>query len=539
MAARRTLPVWLVAGLALAGPAGAEELAQAGSDWSVDLRLRLSQRFVWQENALNTLGSLTAVGRPQGDGGGPGVRTYEGPFNLRLEQDQLGYSVFAGVGLAARYADVVGLGLSLDSGEVKIPALVRYRPAPMCQQGAALDPRCGPTSNGQALADEAAETGFLREAYLALHLGEAGWLDLRLGKLLATAASGYVLDSYALGLSLEADLELGFEVPLRLGLDALLPDGRFTADGKQSPLVSLEAAYLLSFLEELGVLFAWYHDGDDSLAQVMRAVLGEAALAGGLPTRPLYAALQLPTTQITTRGDLFWVGLRGRLVFDGWSLGALGVVAAGGFDLRVEGLTTSGERVSRSGRATCLGGMLDLDVQVDLADSFGLGAFFLYQSGETFGPDQIREGLAGRYTSFLSVYPYVTRMNLFFSGGLNENFSARTFTTSGVNGRGVLAPGLVAGWDIAPGLNAVARSALLFSQGAHLQSGSRFYGWETDLELRWAPTRWLRLSLEADYLWSGGFFDFPKPIEALDPSLQADVEEPDMWRILIGLDLVY
>ena len=51
----------------------------------------------------------------------------------------------------------------------------------------------------------------------------------------------------------------------------------------------------------------------------------------------------------------------------------------------------------------------------------------------------------------------------------------------------MLAPGLVVGWDIATGLNARLVSAVLFSHGAHLLSGSHFYGWETDLVVRWEP----------------------------------------------------
>jgi hypothetical protein len=544
MASARTALACLLGCLALQAlaraaepPAALKPGAEGTSAWGFDVSLRLSQRFAWKENFLNSLGSLTAAGRQLMAGRGAGSGTlYEGPLNLRLEQDELGYSLFAGARLAVRYEDSASLTLSLDSGELKFPALSRYSPAPVCRLG---DPRCGATSNGQAALDEAAETGFVRELYLALHLGQDGWLDVRVGKLLADAAAGYVLDSYALGVALEADLELGFDLPARLALDALLPDGRFVEAGKRSPFVHLDAAYLLSFLEELGLLFAWYHDGDDSLANIMYAVLSEAALAGGLPTRPLYLALQDPDTRITTRGNLFWVGARGRLVFDGWSLGALAVLEAGGFELTVAGQTPAGERVSRSGRADCLGGLLDLDLQVDVTDDLGLGAFFLFQSGETFGPDELRAGLAGRYTSFLAVYPYVTRMNLFFSGGMNENFSARTFSTSGVNGRGVLAPGLSAGWDIHSSLNLVLRSALLFSQGAHLQSGSRFYGWETDLELRWTPLSWLRVSLEADYLLSGGFFDFAKPIEELQPAAQAYSREPDVWKLLVGLDLLY
>ena len=80
-------------------------------------------------------------------------------------------------------------------------------------------------------------------------------------------------------------------------------------------------------------------------------------------------------------------------------------------------------------------------------------------------------------------------------------------------------------------------TAVLFSQGAHLTSGGRFYGWETDLNLQWNINKFLRILFEVDYLWTGNFFDFGKPLE--EPQSQTYVAEPGAWKILIGLDLFY
>jgi hypothetical protein len=505
-----------------------------------DFSLRLSNRFNWKRNFLNPEGSLTSArgGGVAGGGGGGSATVYEDPLNLRFNQEELGYSVFLGAAGRLRIGESVQFGLGLDSGEVKFPATTRRSPRPVCGQGSP-EPACRVTSNGRFIGDEGLETGFVREAFLQLELGPGGFLSLSLGKRLVSLGGSFVLDTHALGLSLEADLDQGFELPWRARLDALLADGSFTAQGKRSPYLQLETAYLFSFLEELGLFVGWYHDGDSSLASIMHAVLSEAALAGGWSARPLYLVLQDPATRITSRGELFWVGVSGRVVFDAFSLGGTAALSAGTFDLLIEGTTLSGEPFRRQARPIALGGMLDVDLLWDLTDALSLGVFFLFQSGETFGPDDMRDGLLGRYSSFLSIYPHITRTNLFFSGGLNETFSARSFSTSGVNGRGVLAPGLSLGWDIASGLEARVVSALLFSHGAHLTSGSRFYGWESDLVLRWSPVRYVTLMLEADYLWTGGFFDFPKPIEALRPQDQALAREPDAWKLLIGLDLAY
>jgi hypothetical protein len=178
--------------------------------------------------------------------------------------------------------------------------------------------------------------------------------------------------------------------------------------------------------------------------------------------------------------------------------------------------------------------MLDVSFHYDLADFITAGVFFLYLSGER--DTEVREYLNGRFTSFLSIYPYITRTNIFFSGGMNENFSARSFSTSGINSRGVLAPGLSAGFDITEDITIRLVSALLFAEGENPLSGERFYGWETDLNFQWNLGKHLRFLFEADVFWTGGFFDFEKPLGAQNRKYTS---EPSAWKVLVGVDLFY
>jgi len=100
----------------------------------------------------------------------------------------------------------------------------------------------------------------------------------------------------------------------------------------------------------------------------------------------------------------------------------------------------------------------------------------------------------------------------------------------------VIAPGLTAGWEVGKALVLRAVSALLFSHGAHVTSNNRFYGWETDLNADWEIWDHVRLLLEADYLWTGDFFDFKKPLTSLSQN-QTLTQEPGCFKLMAGLEL--
>ncbi|HUU02517.1 MAG TPA: hypothetical protein VM425_13830 [Myxococcota bacterium] len=471
-----------------------------------NFNLRLSNRFFFKRNQLDLESG--------------------NPLDLRFDKDELGYSAFAAAGMDVDFWRAVALHLSVDSGELKFRPLGSYNP----------DLAAGVTANSRPIADEAERTGFLREAYLSSSVGRDGWFTVKAGKMLVSTGNGFIMDNYALGAAVGADLDLGFEVPFKLSVDALLPNGDFTSDGKKSPFVFFEAAYLMSFFEEIGVFFAWYEDNDDSIGDIMRSVIGEAILngqlSGGLDQALADAVMG---ADIQTHGDLFWIGLRANKIFSRASLSLTAIIEFGKFDYTIDLPPFAQLPDKITGRPSCLGGMADLSFYYDLTDGLTLGGFFLFLSGETFTKNEIRRGALNKYNSFISVYPYITRTNLFFSGGMNQNFSARGFSASGINGRGVLAPGLTLGWDIIEDLNVRLVGAALFSHGAHLTSESHFYGIEADLNAEWRVTSFLSVLLEADYLHTGPFFDFDKPLG----NPQGFVTEPEAFKIMLGLDLFY
>jgi len=520
MPSRRHLPTAWVALFILLFPS-----ASLAGDWfKFNYGLRLSNRFNLKQNFLNTEGSVITRGY-----GSEAI--YESPLNLRFDKDELGYSACLGIGADMYLGKVVSFHLTMDTGEVKFHPLVKYTPKPDCTQGSG-DPRCGVTSNGMDIADQARQTWFVREIFAELGFGRDEWLKFRLGKMLASTGNGFIMDNYALGGKLTADLDLGFEVPLKITLDGLLPNGDFTKEGKRSPYVYLDVAYLLSFFEEIGLFVAWYHDGDNIIGDIVRSVVTEIYIR----EFPLASMLSV-FPAVTSRGDLFWVGMRANKIFDRASLSATAIVEFGSFDFTVTADIPTVGTVTRSGSPACLGWMADLSFYYDITDLFTLGGFFLFLSGETDPPNQLAQR-GSKYGSFLSIYPYITRTNIFFYGGMNQSYSARAFSTSGVNGLGVIAPGLTAGYDITDDLSIRITSAVLLSHGQHIISGGQFYGWENDFNLQWNISKYLKILFEADYLWTGSFFDFEKPLEE-EPRQRIFANEPNAFKILVGLDVYY
>jgi len=532
------LGVWVAfagIGLSMAGNATAED------DSIVRFSLLMSNRFVWKGNALDTLGSLTdtaatnAWSRLLANMAGLDAQNAQAneadPLNLRFNQDELVYSVFLGLVVDVRLHRRFTLHLGLDSGELRLPALAHYDPGLACT-GKAPDYRCEPTSNGRPIETAARESLFLREAYLEGKWGPFGWIRVKAGKLLVSTANGFVLDNYALGVSASADLDTGYDLPWKLTVDALFPDGTFTAAGKKSPFAYVDLAYRRSFLEEIGFFFGWYHDGDNNIGDILWSIFNEELLAidpSGYATN--VAVTPLGSGMVKSQADLFWLGLRGNWLRNRLALSFTAILEFGSADL-----TYQGDWLARKGEVDFLGGAADALVQWDVLDSLTLGSFLVFMSGETYQGGNETKFLNRRYQTFVSVYPYLTYTNIFFSGGMNENYSARSFSSSGINGRGVIAPGLTAGWEVGKALVLRAVSALLFSHGAHVTSNRRFYGWETDLNADWEIWDHVRLLLEADYLWTGDFFDFKKPLTSLSQN-QTLTQEPGCFKLMAGLEL--
>jgi hypothetical protein len=416
--------------------------------------------------------------------------------------------------------------LAVDTGELRrrrFPATV-----PVCLAATAptgLSSSCGPLarpflvdgtgleparliSNGRPFGEEVRATLLLREANLRWTFGRAGFATLRAGRARFAVADGLVHDDDATGVDLRLDLgALG--PPFEVRAAAYQPTRDLPALDAVSPLFLVEAGWQVSLFERVGLFVAARRDRADGVALLFRgarledAALGLAGLTVGTPGYKAQAAYltrvlsQRPASDAT----LGWVGTSGTLVpWRGHRVSWTGALL-GGRIARLDAApgVTVAEDVPLSGQAA------SVRWAWSPLDWLGLTPWFLYLSGDRSPYERRRLSLAGGYGGFLGVTPFLTATNLFFAGGLSQSFEAREATAPGVNGRGVLAPGLTLEVDLPADLDLTARAGWLRAPVTG-PFGGRTYGTEIDLDLAWTARPWLTFAAEADVLFPGDFF---------------------------------
>ncbi|MCC6749373.1 MAG: hypothetical protein IT371_17040 [Deltaproteobacteria bacterium] len=459
---------------------------------------------------------------------------------LNPSRNDLSYGLVASAGVYFAPTKWLGLGLDVDSGLLKpygrLPAtqaltLQRLGSVFGSPEVVTTGDAHPATANERRIRDEARATAFVRQAYVRLLAPKTGWLKVDLGRRRTELADGLIYDDFATGVRLVADFDLLRGLPLRLSAQAVLPNHDFTV-GLRSPLVEAKVEWVISMMESLGLLFAYYRDGDDNFSHFFSPLVGEAAVRTAGRLEPavhgeLFAVAS--TLGGSSRANLFWVGaagnkLIGDLTLSGTFLVQLGTVRVdnpfaplASLPVRWPALLPRAERLE----IATLGFALDTSARYLLRENLTLSGFFLYLSGEE-NPFTQGERTSGRYGSFISVVPYLTHTNLFFSGGLNETFSGRQASSSGLNGRGVIAPGAGLDWEITERVAVGTTLAGLFAQEVS-PTGGRVYGLEVDLEARWEIASWVKASVEYDVLVPGSFF----------------AQRGVAHKVLVGLDVSY
>ncbi|BDG09862.1 hypothetical protein [Anaeromyxobacter paludicola] len=476
------------------------------------------------------------------------LRTLQVKDYLRPVDSQQWGSAYAAAGVDGRLGDAVRFGLLLDTGELRAQSFPAT--APVCltpssptgldvvgsgrcvvvvnrRRTGVLDPvvplpetRLSPgvvTANGRPVGDEASRTGFLREAWVSASFGRAGFATVRAGRRRFTVADGFVFDDWATGV--EADLDLGAIGPsFDVGLAAIQPGRDLPWLDPFSPLLVLRADWLPSLFEHAGVFAAVFRDRGGNVAELFRGANVESsalrlqALAEGSAA---FAAEQqrlagIVAGQATGDATLFWAGTSGDLVAGrGGRLGWTAAIAAGSLSLQLP--AGGGGDIPSTVKASVLGQLVSLRYKRDVGHDVGVGGFFVFLSGDVPPAEKARLGEGDRYGGFLGVSPYVTATNIFFQGGVSESFAARQATAPGVNGRGVVAPGVNVTWDPSVHFGVDARAAWLLAPQAG-PYGGQDYGPEVDLELTWSPLEWLTFAAEGDVLVPGDFFGGGSPV---------------------------
>jgi hypothetical protein len=430
------------------------------------------------------------------------------------------YSGFIELGANARFNDWLTAKLWLNSGEVR-------------QQAVSLDGssllQTIWTANGRELGSEAANTLFIRQALLDFHDPDTQWWAARAGRKLWRVGDSLIYDDYGLGANLDLDFNLRQGVPLRMSATYIVPSRDWTDLPLQSPLVSVTADYVLSLFDDIAFSLTYFHDGAGELTETLRQSFVENALDATAPARmpaafdteqqeALYCYLN---ADFSSRADLFYGTLSahkalGPGTFSGAVVFSGGPVSVIGSPVLANGCkpTAKTQLVSFDTFAAAA----NLGYEWRLTPKLRLTPFFVLESG-----DAPRSG--GAYHAYIGVVPYITRTFLFFGGGLSETFGARNVVAAGVNGRGVIAPGLDATYDPWPALRMRGIAAPLFSFADGIAppvgGGGRFYGMELDSLIDYRPWPYLGLVAEGDVIITGSFYRSQEPV----------------WKFIAGVDL--
>ncbi len=358
--------------------------------------------------------------------------------------------------------------------------------------------RDGSLENGRS------EDAFFREGYFESYFLDSKGVTFKVGQQHFVAGESYILDDFLLAGQLGLNLHKLLDLPLELYASVTRVEG-------SSLYVQLRAVHPFTAYERLTLSFGWLQDREGFLAQILEDAFSQ------IP-RSREAALSF-----RSHGELFWAALSAYKYFGKFRLSTVAILNTGRLSL------TGTDDQGRSGRVdvTALGYLFDLQLARNVTERLVLEVFYLMASGDDDPWGEISSG--GTLHAYLAIVPFVTRLNLFFSGGINENLSTRSLGLAGHTARGFGVPGVSLRYDFLDDVRVVWKGAYLFAVASPREAASgRVYGWETDLMGTWDIGKHVRLSLEADLLLPGSFFE------------RAGRPDPDpAYRLMGGLDLFF
>ncbi len=366
------------------------------------------------------------------------------------------------------------------------------------------------TSNGLTFPEEASQTAFIRQVYAEVTAGRAGAFHARLGRQRLRIADGFVYDDWGLGL--DVDLDVGaFGPPFAFSVSAFYPSRAWpTGTAWKYPAVAATAEWTPSLGEWVGLWGAWSSDATGDAASILQQGLVEGqvveleatapgSVAYRAASRRLAVLLNSPGSGTTSLG---WAGVSGRLELSSWSEVRFTAGAAFG---TVGTTTAESAGTAVAVEVPALGWLLSARLTGQPGSGFTVSPFFVWLTGDSPPSSQQIASGSGTWGGFLAISPYITATNLFFQGGIAESYADRRASGSGVNARGVIAPGLQVGWTPGHGFDATIKAAWLWADQPSGFGGSS-YGPEVDLNLSWSPWHWLSVLAEADVLAMGDFF---------------------------------
>ncbi len=355
-----------------------------------------------------------------------------------------------------------------------------------------------------SLENDRTEDAFFREGYFESSFLDTSGVAFKVGQQHMVSGDSFILDDFLLAGQAGLDLHAMGMLPLEFY-------GSVTRVEGSSLYFQIRAVHPFSPYETVNLSVGWLNDTEGFLADI----LNEAGSDGR--DRPGAGFW------FESEADLFWVSLSVRKVFSAFRVSTTAILDAGNFVW--SGADERGRRVESEFDA--LGYLVDFVLGRNLTERLDVEVFCLMASGDDDPLGSLRNGET--LTAYLAIVPFVTRLNLFFNGGIDENLSSRSMGIAGRTARGYGVPGVTVRYSVLDNLQAVCKAAYLFAVASPPKvSSGRVYGWETDLMGVWDIGRHVCLSLEADLFMPGSFFELDDR-SAPDPA----------YRIMGGLDLYF
>lgn len=387
------------------------------------------------------------------------------------------------------------------------------------RDGGTLDPPLrGITLDGRPPSELGEVAFFVRELALSV---QNDTLSLEVGRFRGNVADGLILDDF-LGFGLRGRLHLQLPNGNPLHVELMLAGLQRSLESPNGSVMSLRIDYDFSPFEWLGGFAALVGDDGGGLSDAVRSAFAEGAIheLSAMPYDPGTAQASRIQQMLDTAflndesqgGALYVGGQLSLLPLPGLSLRMTAALMAGRLEVAAPRVDLAAVAGASDATETELvevelgGSAIDIELHYGLSPRWDLGAHLFRLSGDA-PPGQTGD----RYRAFLAPAPFWVWSGLFFSGGLSQGFYPSRASSAGINGRGALGMGASVTYD--DGHRSVRLAALWLRATADPPAApgagtGRNYGLETDLELQWRLTRYLRLGAELDVLLPGDYFHF-------------------------------
>lgn len=303
----------------------------------------------------------------------------------------------------------------------------------------------------------------VRNAYIQAVIPGWNWVYFLAGRQALKTGGGLIYDDESPSFRIKADLERGFEWPLKLQM--------FAAEVENDcPYVHTELKYNFSFFESVIFSYGWFRDTDDGIANIFNDHRDEN----------IYKS----------RGEMHWFGISVKKFLGNVFLRTTFIYEKGSVRLKEAGVDSSTMRMR--------GYLLDVNFDYNFSNNFSGSLFFYVSSGDD-RPEK------GTLRSFISIDPYVDKTNIFFNGGIDSQFASDNVGLNGIQLSGVITPGLKL--DCRAGKNTYLKLTLAYLL-THQGTGGNghIYGWEADLLFYYNIKNNLQLFAEFNVFEPGDYF---------------------------------